>query len=119
MPFVGKKEAFQILDEMLNGTCSGDCRKIWLRNIGYALKTNTNPLHLTPMEHKKMLTKLAEVKHRKKHGITRKMDKKYLTRNSPPYPANEHCGEIKKGNDGTLYRSVPDKHNICRWKHAD
>jgi hypothetical protein len=59
--------------------------------------------------------KVKSVKQRKK-GDTKKVDKKYATRDSPPYPANEHCGETKKGNDGKLYTSVPDKNKVCRWK---
>jgi len=46
-------------------------------------------------------------------GQTRK--KKYLTRDSPPYPANEYCGKKKKGNDGLMYLSIPDKNGICKW----
>ena len=64
-------------------------------------------MKLTTLEHKQMVNKLAAAKSRK--NITRKIDKKYLTRDSPPYPANEHCGEKKKGNDGNMYISVPDK----------
>lgn len=116
MPFIDKKEAFEILDSMIAGTCIDRCRRIWLTNIGYALKTHTNPLQLTKAEHTKMVAKMLEVKGKKKHNVTRKIDKKYLTRNSPPYPANEHCGETKKGNDGKMYTSVPDKNKICRWR---
>jgi len=118
MPFINKKQAFKLLDDMIAGkqNCIGDCRSIWLRNIGHALKTDTNPLKLTGAEHKKMTAKLAQAKNRKKHNVTRKIDKKYLTRDSPPYPANMHCGEIKKGNDGNMYQSIPDKNKICRWK---
>jgi hypothetical protein len=115
MPFIGKKEAFELLDEMKDGTCVGSCRQVWLRNIGYALKTDTNPLNLTKAEHKRMTAKLADVK-QKKRKVTRKTQKKYTTRDSPPYPANEHCGKTKKGNDGKMYTSVPDKNNVCRWK---
>lgn len=118
MPFINKKQAFKLLDDMIAGkqNCIGDCRRIWLRNIGYALKTDTNPLKLTGAEHKKLTAKLVKAKDRKKHTITRKIDKKYLTRDSPPYPANKHCGETKKGNDGKMYTAVPDKNKICRWK---
>lgn len=118
MPFINKKQAFKLLDDMIAGkqNCIGDCRRIWLRNIGYALKTETNPLKLTESEHKKLTAKLVKAKDRKKHTITRKIDKKYLTRDSPPYPANKHCGETKKGNDGKMYTAIPDKNNICRWK---
>jgi len=116
MPFIGKKQAFTILNEMMNGKCVGSCRQVWLRNIGYALKTDTNPLKLTKAEHTQMAAKIAEVKGKKKAQGTRKVDKKYLTRSSPPYPANEYCGKTKMGNDGHMYISVPDKNNICRWK---
>jgi hypothetical protein len=50
------------------------------------------------------------------HDTTIKTRKKYLTRKSPPYPANEYCGKTKKGNDGQFYISVPDKNKICKWK---
>ena len=58
MPFVDKKEAFKLLDAMIKGTCADSCRQVWLRNIGYALKTETNPLNLTKAEHKKMMIKI-------------------------------------------------------------
>ena len=47
MPFINKKQAFKLLDDMIAGkqNCIGDCRRIWLKNIGYALKTETNPLN--------------------------------------------------------------------------
>ena len=41
--------------------------------------------------------------------------KKYLTRDSPPYPANDYCGKKKPGNDGLMYISKPDKNGICKW----
>jgi hypothetical protein len=118
MPFINKKQALKLLDDMIAGkqNCIGDCRRIWLRNIGYALKTDTNPLKLTKTEHKTMTDRLSQVKNRKKQNVTKKIDKKYLTRDSPPYPANEHCGETKKGNNGKMYVSMPDKNKICRWK---
>ena len=117
MPFINKKQAFKLLDDMIadKENCVGECRQVWLRNIGYALKSDNNPLELTTAEHKKMMAKMEEVKGKKKH-TTRKIEKKYLIRDSPPYPANKHCGETKKGNDGKMYISVADKNKICRWK---
>jgi len=42
--------------------------------------------------------------------------KKYTERPSPPFPANECCGEVKVGNDGKLYRSVRrGKRSDCAW----
>jgi len=119
MGFINKRQALKLLEDMIQGkgTCVGDCRQVWLRNIGYALKAASNPLKLTVAEHKVMTAKLAEVKTRKKSGVTRKVGK-YATRSSPPYPANEHCGQTKKGNDGKMYKSVPDKNGVCRWKLA-
>jgi hypothetical protein len=134
MPFINKRQAFKLLDDMIKGkqNCIGDCRQVWLRNIGYTLKTATNPLKLTPSEHALLADKLAEVKGKgkgkktqnvtkkqtaakKTQNGTKKQTKKYATRKSPPYPANEHCGETMKGNDGKSYTSVPNKNNVCRW----
>ena len=42
-------------------------------------------------------------------------DKKYVTRPSPPYPANECCGMVLEGNDGLTYESRADKRGVCRW----
>ena len=122
MPFINKKQAFEILDMMIAGTCKASCRSTWLRNIQYALKTDTNPLGLTAAEKKRMLKKVEEVKQsksKKPANKTRKVDTKYSSRPSPPYPANEHCGETMKGNDGRMYTSVPDKNKVCRWKLKD
>ena len=43
------------------------------------------------------------------------LGKKYLIRDSPPYPANECCGELMEGKYGQMYKSVPNKKGICRW----
>lgn len=118
MPFIDKKQAFEILDDMEKGTCIGSCRQVWLRNIGYALKTQTNPLQLTKAEGKRMTMKVARVKDKKKGNLTRKVEKKYTTRKSPPYPANEHCNKRKRGNDGKMYVATPDKNNVCKWKQV-
>ena len=45
----------------------------------------------------------------------KKTKKKYITRNSPPYPANDYCGKKMKGNDGLMYLSSPDKNGVCKW----
>ena len=44
--------------------------------------------------------------------------KKYTSpkRKSPPYPANECCGEIYEGNDGNTWESIKNKKGICQWK---
>ena len=41
--------------------------------------------------------------------------KKYVTRNSPSYPANKCLGETKKGNDGKMYISKSNVNNVYRW----
>ena len=56
------------------------------------------------------------VKSKRSDKLTKRSTKKYVTRSSPAYSANEHCGKIKKGNDGKMYISTPDKNKICRWK---
>jgi hypothetical protein len=105
--FINKKEAFKILSDIKKGTCNGSCRRVWLRNIKYALRSS-NPLKLTDQEHEKMTKKI--------QTINDKYTSKYTLRNSPPYPANKHCGETKRGNDGKKYLSTPDKNKTCRWK---
>ena len=40
---------------------------------------------------------------------------KYGFRNSPPYHANNCHSMKKKGNDGKLYLSQPDKNGIYKW----
>jgi bifunctional polynucleotide phosphatase/kinase len=47
--------------------------------------------------------------------IAKKKDGSYA-RKGPPYPANECCGEIKKGNNGMMYKSVKNKKEVCVWK---
>jgi len=41
---------------------------------------------------------------------------KYKNRSSPHFPANEYCGKKKKGYDGNMYISMPDKNGVCKWK---
>lgn len=44
---------------------------------------------------------------------------KYGNRPSPPFKANEYCGQKKKGNDGKMYISKPIKNGShCRWVRA-
>ena len=42
--------------------------------------------------------------------------KKYLSRPSPPYPANKCCGKTMTGNDGAKYIAMPSVSGICAWK---
>lgn len=42
--------------------------------------------------------------------------KKYTERSSPPYPAADCPDSIKKGNDGLLYKSVPNVKGFYAWK---
>ena len=46
--------------------------------------------------------------------------KKYASRDSPPYPANdEDCrGKKKRGNDGTYYVSTVNSRGVYRWIKA-
>ena len=42
-------------------------------------------------------------------------DTKYLKRKGPPYPAQNCPGMSKKGNDGLMYKSEPNKNDVYRW----
>jgi hypothetical protein len=41
--------------------------------------------------------------------------KKYQTRNAPAYHAKDCKGKTKKGNNGKLYISLPDKNGVYKW----
>lgn len=43
----------------------------------------------------------------------RQTTKKYTSRNSPPFPANQCRGTVKEGNDGNMWESRGE--NIYRW----
>ena len=117
MPFISNYNgAMQILSGIGNGTCKGNCKSIWVRNIKYALKTKTNPLNLNKQQRKNITEKIKSVSDKNAINQHNKTLKKYKNRKSPPYPANENCGKQMKGNDGYMYISKPNKNNICSWK---
>lgn len=51
-----------ILNDILKGTCAGNCRKVWRHHIQYAIKSKTNPLKLTASQKKKLTKKLKNIK---------------------------------------------------------
>lgn len=51
---------------------------------------------------------------KKPTGCAKQTTKKYTSRKSPPYPANQCCGQKKRGKDG-MYVSKPNKNGVCRW----
>jgi len=117
MPFIRNYNgAMKILSEIGTGTCKGTCKSIWIRNIKYALKTKTNPLGLTKTQRKNLTKKLTSVSGKNAINTHSSTLKKYTSRKSPPYPANENCNNIMVGNDGKKYISTPNKNNICSWK---
>ena len=59
MPFLDKKGVRKVLHDIEIGKCTGQCRSVWTRNIGYALKTKTKPLNLTKKEYTEFREKLA------------------------------------------------------------
>jgi hypothetical protein len=118
MPFVGSYNgAMKVLKTIETGSCAGRCRSIWTRNFRAALKSASNPLGLTPEQRVSLTAKLDSLKG-KKTGAIERTNAKYATRPSPPFPANKHCGEVKKGNDGNMYKSVANKNGVCAWRRA-
>ena len=56
---------------------------------------------------------------RASRGCSRQFTKKYSQRNSPPYPANNCCGSVKRGNDRKIYKSIQrTKASPCGWKRV-
>jgi len=104
----------KILKDIKNGSCKRKCKTIWMRTIKYALKTKTNPLKLTKKQYDTINQKIKKVSIKSTSTTQTQILNK--NRKSPPYPANEHCNEQMKGNDGKLYISKPNKQNICSWK---
>jgi hypothetical protein len=110
MPFINNYNgAMKIVKDIRNGSCKGKCKTIWMRTIKYALKSKTNPLGLNKKQYETIHEKLKMDSVHTRTTLNKK-------RKSPPYPANEHCHEQMKGNDGKLYISKPNKQNICSWK---
>ena len=116
-----KREAFQALKDIYNEVCTTKCKYTWMRRVRSSLLAKTNPLNLTDLEKRRMFILLGKIKDKRvqkalaKKNLKKPTQKKYLTRPSPAYPANQHCGETKKGNDGMMYISKPNKNGICRW----
>jgi hypothetical protein len=79
------------------------------------LKIHNKSPHKSPrrvVEHKHKSPK-------KSPGCSMQMTKKYMSRSSPPYPANECCGMYLKGNDGKMYFSGrAGGQRSCTWKPA-
>ena len=116
-----KREAFQALKDIYNEVCTTKCKYTWMRRVRSSLLAKTNPLNLTDLEKRRMFILLGKIKDKRvqkalaKKNRKKPQQKKYFTRPSPAYPANQHCGETKRGNDGKKYISKPNKNGVCRW----
>ncbi len=55
------------------------------------------------------------IKVKQMRGCERQTDKKYISRPSPPYPANECQGDVMEGNDGNTYKSKRSSNGVYRW----
>ena len=51
----------------------------------------------------------------KARGCSLQHAKKYVTRPSPSYPANNCCGQVMVGNDGNRWQSRADVRGVCHW----
>ena len=71
-----------------------------------------------PVSVKKVKSAVKKVVRKPPHpeGCALQTTKKYLTRPSPPYPANECCGMVMTGNDGNEYTSMRNVKDICAWR---
>jgi hypothetical protein len=50
-----------------------------------------------------------------KSKCVKQTQKKYTTRSSPPFPANECKNQTKKGNNGKFFKSAVDKNGVYKW----
>ncbi len=114
MPFIRTYEgAMRLLKSIETGKCKDGCRSGWLRNFKYALKTPTNPLKLTAAQRKTMKARMASLSGKR---IIAPVSKTRKNRPSPSASAAENCGKVMKGNDGLMYKSVPNKAGVCSWR---
>ena len=51
----------------------------------------------------------------KPKGCVKQTTKKYTSRKSPSFPANQCCGRTMVGNDGKQYFSKRASNGVCRW----
>jgi hypothetical protein len=65
MPFIGKKEAFQILKEIKSKSCDSGCRRVWFPKIKKAVISKTNPLDLTLLERQRMKRQIESISGKK------------------------------------------------------
>ena len=108
--------AMMVLKSIETGACKDQCKRNWLQNIRRAIKSKTNPLKLDKTQKNNLTKRIKEVS--KKNAVKEhsKTIKKYKDRKSPPYPANDYCGKMMKGNDGNKYESRANKNGVCSWK---
>ena len=69
----------------------------------------------SPKKSKSRSPKKSKSRSGKKTGCTLQSTSKYTKRGSPPYPANQCCGQVMVGNDGNSWQSRPDKTGVCHW----
>ena len=89
-------------------------------------RNNTIGLHSKYTKSRKLRLKssrkgkrASERNRRASRGCSRQFTKKYSQRNSPPYPANNCCGSVKRGNDRKIYKSIQrTKASPCVWKRV-
>lgn len=117
MPFIHSYNgAMRVLSSIGTGKCQGKCKQSWIRNFRYALKSKKNPLKLNKTQRKSLTEKINSLSKKNSVNNHSKTLKKYKSRNSPPYPANQNCNKIMKGNDNQMYISLPNKNGVCSWK---
>jgi hypothetical protein len=65
----------------------------------------------------KSIKRKSKSKSRKRKSKCKKSSiKKYRSRPGPPYPAQNCQYSIRAGNDGNIYRSIPNKNGVFSWK---
>ena len=92
-----------------NPELGGGARKVVKSRSARKLSKSSRKLSKTPSQKSKKSKS-------KKYSPSMLKWKKYTSRKSPGLPANHHCGEVRRGNDGNLWESKMNKNGICAWK---
>lgn len=90
-----------------------DPKKHFKKNRPLVTGGGADPIFIVEYKPAVNVKKTAAAK--KKQVAKKPIAKKYTSRKSPPFPANDYCNKRKKGNDGKMYESRRTTAGYCRW----
>jgi hypothetical protein len=83
------------------------------KNKSKSSKKSKSKSKMTPKQMKKLFE--AGLHPKRPKSCRKQFSKKYTSRKSPPYPANECCGHYITGNNGQEWVSKRASNGVCKW----